>query len=169
MNEEEFLKIVLPFKDKLFRLAKRYLISHEVAQDITQEVLLKLWINRSKMSLYKNPEAFAMTMVKNKCLDELKLKNAQILKIVHTNYKDESSNLANETETNDSISIIEKLINELPEKQRIILQLRDIEQYTFKEIGKILEINQTAIRVSLSRARKTIRQKLIKYHNYGIK
>jgi len=169
MNEEEFLKIVLPFKDKLFRLAKRYLISHDAAQDATQDVLLKLWLNRSKITMYKNVEAFAMTMVKNKCLDELKLKNAQNLKIVHSNYKDESSNLSKETETNDSISIVEKLINELPEKQRIIIQLRDVEQYTFEEIGKILEIKQTAIRVSLSRARKTIRQKLIKYHNYGIK
>lgn len=169
MNQEAFLKIVLPFKDKLFRLAKRYLISQDAAEDVTQDVLLKLWLNRTKVKTYNNVEAFAMTMVKNKCLDELKLKNAQNLKIVHANYKDNSSDLATETETKDSISIIEKLINELPKKQRSIIQLRDVEQYTFEEIGKILEMNQTAIRVSLIRARKTIRQKLIKYHNYGIK
>lgn len=169
MNQEAFLKIVLPFKDKLFRLAKRYLISQDAAEDVTQDVLLKLWLNRTKVKTYNNVEAFAMTMVKNKCLDELKLKNAQNLKIVHANYKDNSSDLTTETETKDSISIIEKLINELPKKQRSIIQLRDVEQYTFEEIGKILEMNQTAIRVSLSRARKTIRQKLIKYHNYGIK
>jgi len=169
MNQEAFLKIVLPFKDKLFRLAKRYLISQDAAEDVTQDVLLKLWLNRTKMKTYNNVEAFAMTMVKNRCLDELKLKNAQNLKIVHANYKDNSSDLATETETKNSISIIEKLINELPQKQRSVIQLRDVEQYTFKEIGKILEMNQTAIRVSLSRARKTIRQKLIKYHNYGIK
>lgn len=169
MNQEAFLKIVLPFKDKLFRLAKRYLISQDAAEDVTQDVLLKLWLNRTKVKTYNNVEAFAMTMVKNKCLDELKLKNAQNLKIVHANYKDNSSDLTTETETKDSISIIEKLINELPKKQRSIIQLRDVEQYTFDEIGKILEMNQTAIRVSLSRARKTIRQKLIKYHNYGIK
>lgn len=169
MNQEAFLKIVLPFKDKLFRLAKRYLISQDAAEDVTQDVLLKLWLNRTKVKTYNNVEAFAMTMVKNKCLDELKLKNAQNLKIVHANNKDNSSDLTTETETKDSISIIEKLINELPKKQRSIIQLRDVEQYTFEEIGKILEMNQTAIRVSLSRARKTIRQKLIKYHNYGIK
>jgi RNA polymerase sigma-70 factor (ECF subfamily) len=169
MKEKEFLHIVLSFKDKLFRLAKRYLISHDAAQDATQDVLLKLWVNRDKINSYKNVEAFAMTMVKNTCLDQLKSKSAQNIKIVHNNYKDKNISLSNETEIKDSLSIVEKLINELPEKQRIIMQLRDVEQYTFDEIGKILELNQGAIRVSLSRARKTIRQKMIKYHNYGIK
>ena len=168
MNEKEFLQIVLSFKDKMFRLAKRYVISKEVAEDITQDVVLKLWMNREKMKEYRSVEAFAMTMIKNGCLDKLKAKNAQNLKIVHSNYKDESIRVAKETEVKDSISIVEKLMNELPEKQRIIMQLRDVEQYSFEEIGKILEINQVAIRVSLSRARKTIRQKLIKFHNYGI-
>ncbi len=169
MNEKEFLQIVLSFKDKLFRLAKRYVVSQEVAEDATQDVLLKLWLNKNKIKEYRNVEAFAMTMIKNKCLDKLNAKNAQNLKIVHSNYKDESTDIDKETDTKDSISIIEKLINELPQKQRIIMQLRDVEQYSLEEIGKILEIKPVAIRVSLSRARKTIRQKLIKYHNYGIK
>jgi RNA polymerase sigma-70 factor (ECF subfamily) len=169
MNEEVFLQIVLPFKDKMFRLAKRYLLSNEVAEDATQDVILKLWLNRDKIKAYNNVEAFAMTMIKNCCLDKLKAKNAQNLKIVHSNYKDESVRVEREIEVKDSISIVEQLMNELPEKQRIIMQLRDVEQYTFEEIGKILEIKQVAIRVALSRARKTIRQKLIKYHNYGIK
>jgi RNA polymerase sigma-70 factor (ECF subfamily) len=169
MNEEEFLHIISPFKDKIFRLAKRYLLSNEVAEDATQDVILKLWVNRDKIKAYNNVEAFAMTMTKNCCLDKLKAKNAQNLKIVHSNYKDNNVRVERETEIKDSISIVEKLMNELPERQRIIMQLRDVEQYTFEEIGKILEIKQVAIRVTLSRARKTIRQKLIKYHNYGIK
>jgi len=168
MNEKEFLQIVLSFKDKMFRLAKRYVISQEVAEDTTQDVLLKLWMNRNKIGEYRNVEAFAMTMIKNNCLDKLKAKNAQNLKIVHNNYKDENVSVEREIEVNDSISIVEKLINDLPKKQRIIMQLRDVEQYTFEEIGKILELKPVAIRVSLSRARKTIRQKLIKHHNYGI-
>ena len=168
MNEKEFLQIVLSFKDKMFRLAKRYLVSHDAAQDATQDVILKLWINKDKIKEYQNVEAFAMTMIKNTCLDQLKAKNAQNIKIVHNNYKDENSKLSQETEIKDSLSIVEKLMNQLPEKQRVIMQLRDVEQYTFEEIGKILEIKQVAIRVSLSRARKTIRQQLLKYHNYGI-
>ncbi len=169
MNQQEFLHIVLPFKDKLYRLAKRYLISTDSAEDATQEILLKLWINKLKLKNYNNVEAFAMTMTKNYCLDRLKAKSSQNLKLVHSNYKDNTVALEKQIETNDSVSIVEKLLNELPEKQRVIMQLRDIEQYTFEEIGKILELKPTAIRVNLSRARKTIREKLLKKHNYGIR
>jgi RNA polymerase sigma-70 factor (ECF subfamily) len=56
----------------------------------------------------------------------------------------------------------------LPEKQKIIMQLRDIEQFEFAEISQMLEINETAIRVALSRARKVVREQLIKQYNYGI-
>ena len=57
----------------------------------------------------------------------------------------------------------------LPKTQKLILQLRDIEHYEFNEIAKILDMNEVTIRVSLSRARKTIRKKLMKTNNYGIK
>ncbi len=88
MTQTEFLNTVLPFKDKVFRLAKRLLVSKEEAEDATQEVLLKLWNNKGKISNYKNVEAFSMTMTKNFCLDKLKSKQAQNLKIVHSNYQD---------------------------------------------------------------------------------
>ena len=168
MNQKDFLNLVLPFKDKLYRLAKRYLISTDSAEDATQEVLLKLWINKLKLNNYNNVEAYAMTITKNYCLDQLKAKNSQNLKLIHSNYKDNSISLDKETEVKNSVSIVEKLMNELPRKQRIIMQLRDVEQYSFKEIGKILGLQPTARRVNLSRARKTIREKLIKQHNYGV-
>ena len=60
-------------------------------------------------------------------------------------------------------------MEDLPEQQKIIVQLRDIEEYDFSEIAKMLDMNETAIRVSLSRARKTIREKLTNTHHYGIK
>ena len=71
MTQTEFLNIVMPFKDKVFRLAKRLLISTEEAEDATQEVLLKLWKNKTKIAEYKNVEAFSMTMTKNFCFDKL--------------------------------------------------------------------------------------------------
>ena len=64
MTQKEFLNIVTPFKDKVFRLAKRLLVSTEEAEDATQEVLIKLWNNKAKIQEYKNVEAFSMTMTK---------------------------------------------------------------------------------------------------------
>ncbi|MEO9479718.1 MAG: sigma-70 family RNA polymerase sigma factor [Maribacter dokdonensis] len=168
MKQTEFLNIVLPFKDKLFRMAKRLLVSTEEAEDATQEILIKLWSKKNKMESYNNVEAFAMTMTKNFCLDRLKSKQAGNLKLVHSNYTDASTSLQSELETKDSIDWVERIMAELPEQQKMVLQLRDVEQYEYEEIEKLLDMKPTAIRVALSRARKTVREKLMEKHNYGI-
>jgi len=168
MKQSEFLKTVMPFKDKVFRLAKRLLISTEEAEDATQELYFKLWKNKSKLKDYNSIEAFAMTMTKNYCFDRLKSKQASNLKLVHSNYKETGTSLQKRIELNDSVSLVHKLIEDLPEQQKLIIQLRDIEQYDYDEISKILGMQPTAVRVALSRARKTIRQELTKTHNYGV-
>jgi RNA polymerase sigma-70 factor (ECF subfamily) len=169
MKQSDFLNLVMPFQDKVFRLSKRLLVSKEEAEDATQELFLKLWRNKEKISSYKNVEAFAMTMTKNYCFDRLKSKQASNLSLVHSNYKEKGTSLDRKTDLNDSVSIVHRLIAKLPEQQRMIIQLRDVEQYEYEEISKMLDIKPTAVRVALSRARKTIREQLIKQHNYGIK
>lgn len=169
MTQGDFVTLVMPFKDKVFRLAKRLLVSNEEAEDATQEILMKLWNNKESIGEYRNVEAFSMTMTKNFCLDRLKSKQAQNLKIVHSNYQDNNVSLQKQVEAKDSVDWVAKIIEELPEQQKLVLQLRDIEEYEFEEIAKVLDMNETAIRVSLSRARKTIREKLTNTHRYGIK
>lgn len=168
MNQHEFVTLVAPFKDKVFRLAKRLLVSTEEAEDATQEVLVKLWNRNQTLVDYNSVEAFAMTITKNYCLDQLKSKRAGNLKIVHNNFTDRQPSLQQQLEDSDSLSWVEKIINNLPEQQRLIVQLRDIEQYEFEYIAEILEMNETAVRVALSRARKTIRTFMTKTHSYGI-
>ena len=168
MKQSDFLKTVMPFKDKVFRLAKRLLVSTEEAEDATQELYFKLWKNKEKLQDYNSVEAFAMTMTKNYCFDRLKSKQATNLKLVHSNYEEKGTSLQKRIELNDSVSLVHKLIENLPEQQKIVIQLRDIEEYEFEEIAEMLNSNPTAVRVSLSRARKTIREQLTKQHNYGI-
>lgn len=168
MKQSDFLTAVLPFKDKVFRLAKRLLVSTQEAEDATQELYFKLWKNKEKLSGYKNVEAFAMTMTKNYCFDRLKSKQASNLTLVHTNYKEKETSLDKKVEYNDSVNQVHRLIETLPEQQKIIIQLRDIEQYDLDEIYTMVDMKPTAVRVTLSRARKTIREALIKQHNYGV-
>lgn len=169
MNQESFITLVNPFKDKVYRVAKRLLVSAEEAQDATQEILLKLWTKRSKIQEYRSVEAFAMTMTKNYCYDKLKAKSSNNLKIVHNNYEDSSSNTGRQVEANDEVEWLFKLMEQLPEQQQLIVQLRDVEQFDNAEIATMLEMNETAVRVALSRARKTLREGLIKKQNYGIR
>jgi len=168
MNQQVFLDTVMPFKDKVYRLAKRLLVSQDEAEDATQELYFKLWNNKEKLTSYKNVEAFAMTMTKNYCLDRLKSKQATNLSLVHSNYEDGHTGLQKKIELRDSVSKVHQLIADLPKQQRMVIQLRDIEQYEFEEIGDMLQMQPTAVRVALSRARKTIKDKLTEQHAYGL-
>jgi len=167
LEQKEFLNIILPCKDTLYRLAKRLLVSSDEAEDAVQEVFLKLWKGRDNIHHYRSPEAFAVTMTKNYCLDRLKSRQASNLKIVHTNYKN-SDNIEKDVEATEGVELVTRIMQTLPEKQKMIMQLRDIEQFEFSEIAQMLSINETAIRVALSRARKTVREQLIKQYNYGV-
>ena len=168
MDKKEFTALIIPLKDRLYRLAKRILVSQDEAEDAVQEVFLKLWKGKNDIEKYRNTEAFAITMTKNYCLDRLKSKQASNLKIVHSNYQ-ASENLERNLEANDGVEMVFKIMETLPEQQKIVLQLRDVENFEFSEIAKMLESNETAVRVALSRARKTVRDEMIKKYNYGIR
>ena len=168
MKPFEFEQLIAPFKDKVFRFAKRLLVSTEEAEDATQEVMVRLWNKKETLVNYNSVEALAMTMTKNFCLDQLKSKRASNLQLVHSNYRDNQVGVDQQLEAKDSWNWVEKMINELPEQQRLIIQMRDIEEFEFTEIAAVLEMNETAVRVALSRARKTIREQLVAKHNYGL-
>ncbi|RUT68913.1 sigma-70 family RNA polymerase sigma factor [Flavobacterium cupreum] len=169
MNQIVFIELINPFKDKVFRLAKRLLTSTEEAEDATQEVIVKLWNKKENLGTYSSVEALAMTMTKNYCLDQLKSKRAGNLQIAHNNFTDRQPQLDKKLEDADSLEWVEKIISQLPEQLQILIQLRDVEQYEFDEIAKIVNMNETAIRVALSRARKKIRESMLNTHRYGIK
>lgn len=167
MNQSEFVVLISPFKDKVFRLAKRLLLSKEEAEDATQEVLTKLWSKNDSLNKYGSVEAFALTMTKNFCLDQLKSKRANNESLVHSNYVDTAPSLEKKLEDQDSLKWVDTCLAQLPEQQRMIVQLRDVEQYEFEEIAALLQMNESAVRVSLSRARKIIREYIIKTHTHG--
>ena len=167
MQSKDFINLLDPFKDKLFRIAKRLLVSHEEAEDATQEVIVKLWKQKEKLTEYRSVEALAVTMTKNYCLDQLKSKRAQNLKLVHSNYRDFDTSIDKKIELQDTTNWIAKIIEQLPENQKLVFQLRDIEGYEFEEIAEMLDISETNARVILSRVRKIIKEELLKKHHYG--
>src|SRR5690625_5556802 len=101
MNQREFLEFINPIKDRIFRLALRYLISKDAAEDATQEVIIKLWKNRKKIKEYNSPEALAITITKNHCIDQLKLKSNNNLRIVHSNYEYNQASLQRQIERSE--------------------------------------------------------------------
>lgn len=168
MDQKAFLGIFNPVRDKLYRVALRLLVSKESAEDALQEVFLKLWERKEKLQKYDSVEAYAVTMIKNHCLDQLKLKQNNNLRIAHNNYKENGSSLEKQIEAKNDFELLNEKMNNLPEQQKIIVQLRDIEELDYHEIAEIMDMNETAIRVALSRGRKKLREDLLKKHRYGI-
>ena len=160
MNQKTFIKTFKDVQQKMYFLSKRLLTSHEEAADAVQEVMVRLWEKRFQLEEIRNKEAYAMQMVKNYSLDRLKSKQASHLKIVHTNYDSEERNVEDELERQGKVKLVQNMINELPEKYRMIIQLRDIQLYDFEAIEKILDMKATAVRVGLSRARKMLKEKI---------
>lgn len=167
MDQSAFLKIFDPIRNRLYRLSLRLLVSKEAAEDATQEVLLKLWERKEKLGDYNSPEAYAMTITKNYCLDQLKLKQNNNLRIVHNNYEENARPLQEQLEAKDAYEWVQKLMEELNEQTKSIVHMRDIEEMEYEEISQIMNMNETAVRVALSRGRKKLRDGLLKKHNYG--
>ncbi len=165
MNIDEFKIQVLPVKNKLFRIALRYLNNNEDAEDTVQETMLRLWLHREKLSTLKSVEAFAVTITKNLCLDKLRGKKFNGGEIdentLKTDYNPHTS-----AEHSDTVSKIHEILNTLPEQQKLVLQLRDIEGYSNEEAANMLDMNIVTLRVNLSRARKKVRDELINRYNY---
>lgn len=167
MDQQAFLDFIDRHKDMIFRLSLRYLVSKESAEDATQEVILKLWKGRKKLDQLDTPAAYAMTMAKNYCLDQLKLKGNNNLRMVHTNFSDQKTSLQKQLEVKDELSMVSKIIQTLSEQEQMLIQLRDVEQLEYSEMAGIMKMKETAMRVALSRARKKIRTQMIKINRYG--
>lgn len=166
MTVETFKIEVLPMKHKLFRLANRLLQNVPEAEDVVQEIFLRLWSRRDKLSEYRSLEAFAMTMTKNLCLDKLKSKQNKTDEFTEKHDQRIDTTPYSQMEKGDAYNKVRKLIDLLPEQQKIIIQLRDIEGYEYDEIAEMMNISENTIRVNLSRARKKVRDTMIKTYNY---
>ena len=160
MNLQEFQIKVYPLKNKLFRFAKRMLDHTEEAEDMVQEVFIKLWNRRDKLDEYRSVEALAMITIKNLCLDKIKARRYPVENMENHRQFLESMPDAIKADHSDLIHGIHQAMKLLPEQQQIILHLRDIEGYEYEEIAEIVDMNENAIRVALSRARKKIRELL---------
>lgn len=168
MELKAFTQRVLPTQGRLFRLAKLFLRNREEAEDTLQEVLLKLWTNRQQLESYQSIEAFAVQMTRNLCLDKLKSKAYQNTSddLDLHDVSAEGISPYRQTELADSAALMRQLIEALPEQQKLILHLRDVEEYSFEEIQEVTGMTVNNIRVILSRARKEVRDGYLKANNY---
>ena len=171
MKEISFRNDVLPLKNKLFRLALRITLNREEAEDVVQDTMIKVWNDRDRWQELDSIEAYSLTIARNLSLDRIKKMDNQndSLEEQKVERLDESSSTPSERMIQkDKLDIVRNIINELPEKQRTCLQLRDIEGKSYKEIASILEITEDQVKVNIFRARQTVKQRFQQFDRYGL-
>ena len=169
MREISFRDDILPLKDKLFRLALRITFDRAEAEDVVQDTMIRVWNKREEWTQFGSIEAYCLTVAKNLAIDRSQKKEAQNVELTpEMEEESEISGPYDQLVNNERMSIIHRLINELPEKQRLIMQLRDIEGESYKEIAKILNLTEEQVKVNLFRARQRIKLKYSEIDNYGL-
>jgi RNA polymerase sigma factor (sigma-70 family) len=170
MNLEAFQNRILPAKNKLFRFAFKFLGNEEEAKDVVQEVLIKVWNGREQMSQIENWEAWCMRITRNLSLDRIRSMTRKHTEPIEVSYNLQHESLTpyETAEARESMQRITQFIADLPDKQRQVMHLRDVEGYSYNEICDILEIDLNQVKVNLFRARNSVREKLTKINAYGL-
>ena len=169
MQEISFRDDILPLKDKLFRLALRITFDRAEAEDVVQDTMIRVWNKREEWTQFGSIEAYCLTVAKNLAIDRSQKKEAQNVELTQEMEEEsEASGPYDQLINKERMSIIHRLINELPEKQRLIMQLRDIEGESYKEIAKILNLTEEQVKVNLFRARQKVKQRYLEIDEYGL-
>ena len=155
MNQETFKNTVFVLKDEMYRFAKRFLVSSDEAEDLVQDLMLKFWQKKDEL-VHLNLKAYVLKCVKNECLNKLK---HETVKQNFADFQLHRSELY-KMETNNLKEKILEFINALPEKQKLVIHLKDVEEYEVSEISEILEIEENAVRVNLMRARQKVKEQI---------
>lgn len=159
---EQYTEFILSLRDTVFRLALSITGSQVEAEDITQDIYEKVWRARDKVLQSAYPRAYVCRMARNLAIDRLRLwrTTTEIADSIveDGNSRAEVTNLAEYTR---------QIIARLPEKQQVAVHMRDVEGYEIDEIAEVLECDSASVRTNLSRARKSIREQLLKVISYG--
>lgn len=161
MTQDIFKQTVFIHKDKMYRFAKHILSDEDEAFDLVQEVMLKLWQKKDELEHIQNVEAFAMKCIRNDAMN--KIKKAKVVQLYQGR---QTEGVQEEKYPLLTRELILTLIQGLPEKQRLVMHLRDIEEYDVREIRETLDMEESAVRVNLTRARQKVKEQLQKIFDY---
>lgn len=159
-----FQNTILPMKDKLLRLALSITLNREDAEDVVQETMIKVWKRRDQWGEIENLEAWTMTILRRTALDVLRQKGRETEDLSATNEADINTSRLSASPNpheimmqRERIELIRQLMEQLPEKQRTVMQLRNFEEKSYKEIADIMQITEEQVKVNLFRARQFIK------------
>jgi len=162
MEQTQFKKEILPSRERLVLYAERLLENKSDAEDIIQEVFLKLWLMRDELDGYDSVEALSVTMTKHLCLNRLKINQREREDVTGVVIIDENLSPDEQLEQKDSVAHVMRIIDRLPGLQQAVLRMKHIEGLEIDEIAALTGSAPEAVRMNLSRARKKVKELFFK-------
>jgi RNA polymerase sigma-70 factor (ECF subfamily) len=173
-NKAAFDKLVLKHKDRVFNLCYWFLGDYQEASDAAQETFIRVFRSLNRFKLESAFSTWLYRIGVNTCKNRLKSSDyRQRKKTVHLDnpgtsegsspfveVRDESQSPMVEFERKEKRMLIKRAIDSLPEDQRTVVALRDIEGISYEEIAKITGLNLGTVKSKLARARLALREKL---------
>lgn len=166
MKESEFISLILPLKDRLFRIAWHIVRSREEAEDIVQEVMMKVW--NMELSEVGNREAYCYTMSRNLALNRLALKENRNVSLAPGCDGEMYVEPFDRLVQTERLEVLHQMMSRLSGVQRDVMQLRDVEGMNYAEIAETLRLTEEQVKVYLFRARKKVKEFCLKLENYGL-
>lgn len=161
MEQNKFEIEAKRMRPALLRLAVRYVENADDAEDVIQDVLLKLWFLRDKLDKYRSLDALAVVVTKHLCLNRRRGKKLELVALeegLAVGYEDTPElKLVGEEKMQELL----RLIADLPDLQQSVLRMKHIEGFEVEEIARITGSTAIAVRTNLSRARKRVREQFM--------
>jgi len=159
---------ILPYRDRLYRLALGITLHTAEAEDVVQDTMLRAWERREEWPQIQNIEAWLTQICRNLALDR-KQKMSRITPL-STSAQGEPAATATTSkfEGEAMIALLARLMAQLPSPQDDIVRLRDIEGFSYREIAEKLNLSETQVRVYLHRGRQRLREQYTRIQNYGL-
>ena len=170
MTRNAFNDIIHKLNRKLFVIAYRIIKNGQESEDVVQEVFMKMWMMKDKLDDYDDVGALAVTMTRNNCIDLLRKRKYMNSEKDGSDAQtaDSSPSPYEQLESSEIRELINRIIDDLPDVWRDLIQLREINGLSYEEIARQNGMNINNLRVVLSRARHMIKDKYIKYtHERG--
>ena len=165
MNKQDFKNHIFSLSESIYPMVVRMLGNTYSAEDAIQEIMIKLWEKRNRIEKHPNIKGLVILTARNYCIDVLrKHKNATV--DISNHLKKVKTNNDNNLEWSELNNMIHNILQKLPQQQKEVFVMRDLDGYQFKEIAVALELKVEHVRVLVSRARKFIGVELEKIYNY---
>ncbi len=159
MTEKEYNECVTAYADNVYRFILKNLRHEEDSRDVVQTAFEKMWKNRNEVDS-KRSKSYLFTVAYHQMIDHIrKVKRIQLKEEFAENSQVENKPV------NDLKKILDKALNRLNDTQRSLVMLKDYEGYSYAEIGEIMDLNESQVKVYLHRARLQLREYLVKIEN----